>query len=164
MLLLALGCSADPTPVATPATSTPTETGLVDTDPPTVDTDGGDTDMPPPPTPCFDDAFEDNDDLDAALPLESGELWSLAGDPDYWSFQVDPGDAYRVELTFEQQDGNLDLAVYDALYILIGTSYSFSDNESIEVRNDSVSTVTARARVELNGTGCNRYTLELVPL
>ncbi|MEZ4316752.1 MAG: hypothetical protein R3F61_04595 [Myxococcota bacterium] len=162
LLLVACGPAEDApvVPVVPVDTDLPADTGEP-VDPPDTGAPPEDTDPPGPP-PCVDDALEDNDDLDHALPWTDQALAVLDGDPDYWTFELQPGQTRRIDLAFDHSRGNVDLTVYDALYIAIATSYSFSDDESVEVTNPSSVPTTGRIRVLLRDPGCNAYTVSVV--
>ena len=136
------------------------DTGLIKVD----DTDTSQNPPGPPlPPRCFEDGMEDNDDFDNALPVEAGPMAVLTDDPDFWRFEIEPGESRRVELSFDHSWGNIDLSVYNEFYLPVGTSYSFSDDEAVEVTNTSSVTTTARIRVLLRDPGCNTYSLAVRP-
>ncbi len=66
--------------------------------------------------PCNDDGEEDNDDFGTATPVETGQpvvgLWSCPEDDDVFSIHVERGAALTGRLTFDGDDGNLDLTLY----------------------------------------------------
>ncbi len=167
LFLLACGGPADPAPPTTDDTADtshtdpPIETGLTETG--SADTAEPDSGIEPA---CVDDGSEDNDNFNEALPMpDGGSEWVvLEDDPDFWLFTVAPGEAKRVTVTFEHDAGNVDLTVYDALYLPVGTGYGFGDTEEVEVSNDSGVPVDARARVLLREPGCNTYNITVTDL
>lgn len=135
------------------------DTAVLDTGEP--DPLGGDDPLP---DPCSDDGFEDNDDLDSAVPWTDAPLAVMGDDPDFFSFELQPGESRRVELYFDHTYGNIDLTVYNELYLPVATSYSFSDDEVALVTNTSGVPTTARIRVLLRDPGCNDYTVDVIPV
>ena len=77
---------------------------------------------------------EPNDTAGSAVPvalplLLSGEITS--GDVDYFRFTV-TGESVRIRLQFEHAQGDLDLSLYGDSGVLLASSASVSDEESIE--------------------------------
>jgi hypothetical protein len=166
LFLLVVACGTPDQSPVTPDVVPPPPTELV------LDTavlDTGDPEVfeepdPPGPPLCAEDGLEDNDDLDNAIPWTNEQVAVLGDDPDYWMFDLDPGETRRVELTFDHSEGNIDLTVYNELYLAVATSYSFSDDEAAEVTNTSSVPTTARIRVLLRDPGCNGYSVLVRPI
>lgn len=83
---------------------------------------------------------EPNDTAATAHALQSGETGPAAicttpggtDDVDYYSFQVPMGTmATTIDISFQNQIGDLDLALYDGNATFITASRGFSDGESI---------------------------------
>ena len=84
-----------------------------------------------------DDVFEVNDDLEtsAIIGAEGGAIAAIVcgGNADFYQFVGQAGCTARVLLGFEQDDGNLDLAVQDGNGVELGASRSDDDDEVVEV-------------------------------
>ena len=84
---------------------------------------------------CADDAFEENDSLGAAsmisLPFSEAGLRSCPGDEDWFSFQVTAGSQIQIDATFIDQDGDIDIELYDPNGLEVADSGGIFDNEKI---------------------------------
>jgi hypothetical protein len=86
------------------------------------------------PAPCLDDSYEDNDSLAAASSVSGGLISGLrvcSSDDDYFSFTVTTGDTVTADLIFSDAEGDIDLRLYDDSNVLIASSLTASDNESV---------------------------------
>ncbi len=99
---------------------------------PDPDSGRDDADMDEPP--C--DGLEPNDSvqqasdaLEADGPVESR---ICQGDEDWFGIDVGVGDVLRIDLTFLHQDGDLDMALFDAAAREVEVSESTDNNESLE--------------------------------
>ena len=89
-----------------------------------------------------DDAYEENDSFTTAFDpgydweqtnLSSIDGLGLANDDDWYAIEVKPGSENIVaELEFIDDNGDIDLELYDATGSLLTGSYSVTDNESID--------------------------------
>ncbi|MBI4613816.1 MAG: pre-peptidase C-terminal domain-containing protein [Planctomycetes bacterium] len=86
------------------------------------------------PAPAADDEFEENDSFDAARYLELDREYGplLAGDEDWYLFDLPAEGSVAIDLRFAQTSGDIELALHDASYAQIGSSTSADDDERIE--------------------------------
>lgn len=128
----------------------------------TVDIQGGQ-----PMTGCpNDDVNEPDDSCAGATPVSAGLLAGLtsqAGDDDWSSFTLTPGQTADVTIFFSDASGDIDLQVFQACGgSSLQTSQSVTDNESVSVTNNSGGNLTYRTRVYLfGGSSCNEYDYQL---
>ncbi len=136
------------------------------------------------PDPCLqpgqDDSFEDNDDCLSAVPITSGfnqtGLFVHKNDQDYYSFSMADGATVTIDMLFDDDTSDLDIRLYDAASIGLGTcgsdsfgdwvatSTSTDDDEQIIYTNTSGSTMTYYLRCYAwdstsNAGDCNNYDL-----
>ena len=129
VLLAVAGCKSSQEPSSTDTetdadTDTDTDTDAdadSDTDTDTdadADTDtDADTDVPG----CSEDPSEDNDSLATAIASEGGAgLWVRHADPDFWSFEVQPGEDVRVTVDHQRVLGDIDVYLLDAAGAVVG--------------------------------------------
>ena len=93
-----------------------------------VDIEGGATD-------CEEDRLENSDTLETAevlLPELYTRLNVCPGDDDYYAFLLDAGDTIRIEVTFSDAEGDIDLRLLDEDGTQVAGSSSTNDNEEIE--------------------------------
>ena len=86
--------------------------------------------------PCTDDLFEPNDSFEASRTIPSGswENLSLCGDlEDWYLLDANEGDILNFGLAFLDDEGDIDLQVYDGSGYLVAGSYSVGDSEEVEV-------------------------------
>ncbi|MGA2499329.1 MAG: pre-peptidase C-terminal domain-containing protein, partial [Tepidisphaeraceae bacterium] len=86
------------------------------------------------------DRFEPNDSFAQATDLgvlgsrkESGLSIHAPNNDDYYKITAAAGGYLNADLTFSNADGNLDLFVYDAAHVLLGSSTSTADGERVSV-------------------------------
>lgn len=111
------------------------------------------------------DAFEPNDTAPTASPVTAGhnEALSLCADDDeddYYSIDLDAGDAITVTLGFNTQDADIDLQLYDEDLTYLMGSASGTDNE------DLTFTVTGTGSYIIHvytfrGEGAAAYTMDI---
>jgi hypothetical protein len=130
------------------------------------DDDAADDDDATPPLPCTDDANEDHDDQANALALSPGLLAAQTvcdGDEDWYSIAVPAGQMLTIDLTFLDEEGDIDLEILDANGDLLDDSVSGSDDESAATEAVEVAT-DVFVRVWLYGDGGqfggNEYDIE----
>jgi hypothetical protein len=135
------------------------------------------TPVPPPPVVCEQaDPTEPNESAASAWPtLPSGaqvasavsaEDWFMLGDALPGGIQ--PGESVRIDLTFLDADGDLDLALTDPNGLSLVSSMGTTDNESVTWTNAGTAAVDARVKVKLfnpgSVPGCVPYSVSLTLL
>ncbi|MFC1601656.1 DUF5719 family protein [Candidatus Sumerlaeota bacterium] len=81
-----------------------------------------------------DDEYEDNDSILAPAAIDFGQYPDLrAYDDDFYWVSVTPGQGIDVRVTFDHDQGDIDMAVYDQFRDLIRRSESTTDTERIIV-------------------------------
>lgn len=113
---------------------------------------------------CGDDAIEDNDTLTSGFGLGDGVINAAVvdNDDDYWRTVVCPGDTVTFTASFIDDNGDLDLELFDAEGNLLDNSDTVTDMESVTYTNMTGEVVTVVGRVFLFfGLGCNEYLLEV---
>jgi len=119
-----------------------------------------------------DDVYEDNDDFwsatllgreDSSLMLNGRELRGIAvdGDDDYYEIDLSPGTVFNASLVFDQDDADLDMALYDPGRSLVRYTSSSTDNETLGamVRENG----TYYVRVYGSGSAPYRLTARTLP-
>ena len=84
---------------------------------------------------CEDDPFEENDQLSSAAPIEPGDHQNLmicSEDEDWYSLPLCQGGRLSVEAHFLHSNGDLDIALYDAEGLTLGSSRTTGDIERLE--------------------------------
>jgi hypothetical protein len=125
--------------------------------------------------PCVaavDDGFEENDDCAAAAPITPGtylDNFVSVTDEDFYSITVADGATLTIDALFIDDDGDLDIYLYDDLLVDCGvngsnldSSTSIDDNESLSVTNTTGAAVTYYIEMYCWGPGgsdCNTYDL-----
>ena len=85
-----------------------------------------------------DDDLEPNDDIDSATSLGTGGSFSGLtvsdeyGESDYFSVYAQEGQTITADITFSDDDADLDLEIQDSTGSSLEGSYSVSDDESVE--------------------------------
>lgn len=90
----------------------------------------------PPVSGCVDDGYEDNDAAGSAVSIDGGadDLAICSGDDDFYRITVPSGQSVTVRASFEHDDGDLDLAIFqNDGETTVATSTSVSDSESATV-------------------------------
>ena len=82
------------------------------------------------------DSLEPNDDIDSATELGSGGSYddleiSSYDDSDYFRVYADAGDTITADIFFDDDNGDIDLALYDEDEYYLDGSASVSDDESV---------------------------------
>jgi subtilisin family serine protease len=122
---------------------------------PRIDCGVGSSSVCPP-----DDSLEDNDTLATATVVGSvATIPAIGCDDDYYAFPANSGDGIDVNLSFLDDNGNLDLGLYDPSGTLVASSASTTDNESVS--HTAASTGTYTARVYTVGGDTNSYNLAI---
>ena len=101
------------------------------------DDDGNDpSDGTTPTGPCNDDSFEDNDDL-ATATIFSGDpitnLVSCPDDDDWYAIDMNENESLMLDLTFLDDDGDIDVQFQDATGATLMSGSSASDNENVNI-------------------------------
>jgi hypothetical protein len=94
-----------------------------------------------------DDAFEDNDTFGTAVPLPpSGQLSAIAcaNDSDWFQIPVSGGSDISVTAAFQHRVGDVDIALYSPAGVVLSSSISSTDNESINYSADATGTYALR--------------------
>ena len=103
---------------------------------------------------CADDAFEENDSLGAAsivsLPFAEIDLRICPSDDDWYAFQVTAGSQIQIDATFIDEDGDIDLDLYDPNEVEVADSGGIFDNEKISCT--ALATGMYAVRVHLFGS------------
>lgn len=116
------------------------------------------------PPPCAQDSGEPNDDsgqatLIASVPYGIGGLALCQPDEDWYRFTPVAGQNIKIDIFFNDAEGNLDLTLLDSAQVDIGHSWSTTDNESVTLYN---ATATVHyLRVDSPGEDSNSYSLSL---
>ncbi len=111
---------------------------------------------------CVDDLGEDNDTIDAALPVLPGAAAGLAicaGDEDWYAVDVCAGGVLTTTVRFEHDLGDVDVQLVDAEGAVLMTSASTSDEERLRHQAEGAGTVLVR--VYGFGGAENAYDLEI---
>ncbi|MFT5048993.1 MAG: hypothetical protein ACI8QZ_000382 [Chlamydiales bacterium] len=116
-----------------------------------------------------DDAFEDNDDCASAIPMVDGSypgLYVDKTDPDWWSFDLDPGANLNVDILFTHATGDIDVYLYaECGSTILVTGGTGSDNENVNFTNAGASCQTYRLKVEHwfpdTASDCQNYTMDV---
>ena len=119
-----------------------------------------------------DDAYEDNDDFwsatllgraDSSVLLNGRELGGIHvdGDDDYYEIDLSPGTVFNASLVFDQDDADLDMALYGPDRSLVRYTSSSTDNETLgaTVRENG----TYYVRVYGSGSAPYRLTARTLP-
>ncbi|MEF8812556.1 MAG: PPC domain-containing protein [Halovenus sp.] len=84
------------------------------------------------------DEFEPNDDFDTATeiapPFDRDGLQTDVEDFDIYAVQLEPGDRLDVSVTFDHNQGDVDLLLYDPNRDVVESSVSVDDNESASLQ------------------------------
>jgi len=83
---------------------------------------------------CVDDGFEPNDELLAATNLGEGEWLGLTmcGEgTDWYKIDLRDGDTMDIRLDFDDDEGDIDIAVYEEDFAYVGGSFGVGDIEEI---------------------------------
>lgn len=83
---------------------------------------------------CQDDGHEDNDSFETAKGMAAGDYESLRlcpFDSDWYSFELDAGQAIGIELDFSHYDGNIDGALFSHTGEILDLGNSTTDNENL---------------------------------
>ena len=111
-----------------------------------------------------DDALEDNDDCASAVSVAAGsypELFCWKLDEDWYSIEVLDGETLTVDALFLNDDGDIDLRLYDACGgTLLDSGLSVDDNEQVMWTNTTGGAVSTRLWVEVwdgSPEDCNDY-------
>ncbi|MBN2496810.1 MAG: PPC domain-containing protein [Deltaproteobacteria bacterium] len=109
---------------------------------------------------AMDDALEDNDAPDAAVPVSSGQSWQglivFVGDEDYYAIEVCAGAVLSFDATFSHALGDIDLELQDGAGSGMAWASSVTDDEHLVWTSSLDGTVYLRvlhfgARYGLNG-------------
>ncbi|MEW5855245.1 MAG: PPC domain-containing protein [Myxococcota bacterium] len=116
--------------------------------------------VPAAPT-CTDDAFEENDTQATASAVGPGTFTGqvCSGDSDYFKVVLNAQDTLKVDLTFTDAEGDLDLRVLDASGAQVASSTGVTDLESITYQAPTAGTYTIR--VHGFQTAENDYSLQV---
>ncbi|MEB3356567.1 MAG: T9SS type A sorting domain-containing protein [Synechococcales bacterium] len=115
-----------------------------------------------------DDAYEENDTRLTAFDLTTQEAVRLSdingsgvhGDQDWYEIEVTPGfENLVVDLFFTHADGNLELAVFDAVGNLVAESTSVTNNESLDILLPSAGTYYLQVDSASGNATFNTYDL-----
>lgn len=115
-----------------------------------------------------DDPLEDFDSCSnpVAFGALSGMLPSLAvlnGDDDFFEIDLPPGADFMLRIDFEDDEGDIDLRLFDTTDGTCGTpvdaSSSVTDMETVAFSNPTDTTRTIVAQVLLFGGACNGYSM-----
>jgi len=88
---------------------------------------------PAEPAGCSDDGYEDNDALSTAHDLDTGShsgLMVCSGDDDYYRFDVPSGSTLNVSVSFEHDEGDIDIELYQGSDE-VDASNSVSNSEQV---------------------------------
>ena len=100
---------------------------------------------------CIDDPLEDNDGPLAAVAIPgAGSLPALVaceGDQDWFELPLLDGDLVSIEVLFDNDDGNIDVQLLDAIGNVLSDSSSTTDDELVSFT--AVGNTTVRLMVEL---------------
>ena len=121
-----------------------------------------------------DDYMEENDHCDELAEISDG-LWEglevygghgYGDDPDFYSYVVPTGGIFTVDLLFTHSDEhNLSMFLYDdpgTCVCVIGSSFSFTDNEQVSVHNQTGEPLGVSFVVFNSGYGdCSEYALDV---
>jgi hypothetical protein len=109
----------------------------------------------PGPVVCEDDPFEPNDlRADAVAATDaSGSLVVCEGRPDWWAFDVPPGERLTAEFAFDGGLANLDVELVASDGVVLDRSYGVGDVETVRWynANPNSATVVAEAALWLSG-------------
>ncbi|MCB9530706.1 MAG: pre-peptidase C-terminal domain-containing protein [Myxococcales bacterium] len=114
---------------------------------------------------CADDASEDNDSRAAARRLAAGSYPSLVscpGDDDFYAIELGAGDRLTVDATFSDAAGDIDLTLTDSAGVVLASSVSTTDDESLSFTATVGGTYYVRAYLfDDAGTPGNGYALDI---
>ncbi|MCB9905424.1 MAG: hypothetical protein H6831_13550 [Planctomycetes bacterium] len=121
------------------------------------------------PAPCLatDDAFEDNDDCAAAVPLQPGTTANLhvSADVDYYSILVPAGNALTVEVEYVAAvvEDEVYLYLYDSTDCAnqVDTTWIGGGPDFVDWINDTGADRTVVLRVDIDSAHCNDYDLHV---
>ena len=124
--------------------------------------------------PAFDDVLEENDSCATARTITSrsyGDLLVSKLDTDVYTFDLAPGGHADIAVDHVQNDGDIDIALYDDApgacldsTSWVAASQTFADSEVISYSNLTGATVTYYLHVEMwigSGSGCNEYDMHV---
>jgi hypothetical protein len=101
----------------------------------------GDDDDSVPSGPCTDDSSEPNNDFATAIPAGTGGSYTVCpDDDDFFSITVNAGSYLQVNLTFLDEEGDIDLKIKDAADTNLASSGSTSDDEAAAFLADTTAT------------------------
>jgi len=89
---------------------------------------------------CEDDNWEDNDHLSDATEVSLGSVSGLViceNDPDWFVITATAGEVVQIKLEFAQDDGDIDLKLYDLDGSILAQSLSATDDENLNYYNES---------------------------
>jgi Cys-rich repeat protein len=93
---------------------------------------------------CVDDAFEDDDALDAAAAIAPGDYAGLAvcgGDDDWYAVEVCAGGVVNAQTTFRHALGDVDVALLDAAGQVVDVSAGIGDAEAVRAQAAAAGTM-----------------------
>ncbi|MCB9674961.1 MAG: hypothetical protein H6737_07585 [Alphaproteobacteria bacterium] len=144
VVLVLVGCKNDVDPV---------DTDVADTDTDVADTD---TDT------CADDAQEPNDALDDAMASTGGAgLVVCSTSDDWWVVTVPDGYNLTAEVTFVNDDGDIDAWLYDSAGSVLDVSQGVSDSEIVLWTNGEGAETDVFLEISLFGGDRNTYDLAI---
>ena len=92
----------------------------------------------PEPVGCLDDPHEDNDVIGDAGGLLTGWYGAMrACDPDWYTFDLQVGDLFSIELTADEPEGELQVSVYDPAGNLFTTGGTATGDPDFEIEADA---------------------------
>jgi hypothetical protein len=115
----------------------------------------------------LEDEYEDNDSLGSAspitLPFNESDLHICLGDEDDFSFSAPVGKILNITVSFEHDNGDVDLRVYDPTYTVVASSIGNSDGAFIgnmPIATAGIHTIRINPTNDPDGFG-NEYGLSI---
>ena len=115
-------------------------------------------------TVCVPDAYEPNENLQDASALTPGSYLGLTtcSDPDWYAIEMGTAEVLSLDVLFDHDEGDIDIALYDSGSSLVESSASGDDDESIVFNATAAGTyyLEVSLTTDLGGDSGNTYDLE----
>jgi len=113
---------------------------------------------------CTGDRFEDNNSKPTAATMAAGSYAGLQicpGDEDWYEVTLDPDQGLVASISFADVDGDIDLKAEDAYGILVDSSLSVGDDETVAIPNVTLAGPFFLRVYGFGGAVDNAYALEV---